>query len=291
MAYAYRILAVNSSGFEAASLPFNIRLQNLPPVQLFPAAFDSRTAAAALSWTQYEGRDFSLYRVIRSSGPESQLITQIEDRSDTSYIDTGLVGNREYSYHVDVVTERGEITPSLVESGILHPLVGSWPLDVEDEGYVRLYMEDGNLLALVSDLHRVRLIFFDATGGILEEQILIHDRDPDCELGIHPGVFALASQPNGNLYLGLALGTTAVLLAFDSQGTQIRSEYTFTVNLAERGIDPALPLESVSLFSRPAYFDNLTVVSNGREFSDDFSEDRDFTPPRRHRPRLTDRRR
>lgn len=49
-------------------------------------------------------------------------------------------------------------------------------MDVEDGGYVRLYKQDGQLVALVSEPQRIRLIVLGSEGAVLEEQVLLQDR-------------------------------------------------------------------------------------------------------------------
>jgi len=108
VAYAYRVVTINSGGFEVESQAQIVRLQSLAPVQIVGLEFDATTASAALEWSLYAGADFVAYRVIRSVvGEAPQVIAEIGERMQTALEDSALRGNTEYSYAVAVLTKHG----------------------------------------------------------------------------------------------------------------------------------------------------------------------------------------
>jgi fibronectin type 3 domain-containing protein len=109
--YSYRVLSVNTSGFEAISDPHAIRLRTPSAVRIEVIDLDSRTASAAVRWSQYTGRDFASYQLLRSAGFETQMVAQTQDRLDTTFVDAGLKGNIEYSYQVVVLTTAMRTSP------------------------------------------------------------------------------------------------------------------------------------------------------------------------------------
>lgn len=171
--YAY-IVVVMAAGQELVSNSLDNQL-NLPPVQIRRSDFNSSTATATIEWTPYKGPRFRAYQVQqRTAELASQIVAELEEVTVTSFADSGLVGNTEYFYQVAVVTDRGEEIPSEEVSGSIHPLLATWPLEVEAEDYVRLYAEEEDrITALVASPGQVWLLFFDEGGALLEEQELV----------------------------------------------------------------------------------------------------------------------
>lgn len=108
--YIYRVEAQTSSGaLSSAGLD---AVLSFPAVTITSAEFASQTASASLRWTAYSGARFSHYgarfshyRVERKAGESGfQSLTTYEDVGDTSFEDTGLRGNTEYTYRVVTVT-------------------------------------------------------------------------------------------------------------------------------------------------------------------------------------------
>ena len=157
---------------------------------------------------------------------------------------------------------------------MFHQLTASWPVEVEDGGYVRLYDRNGNLLALVSEPQRIRTIFFDPDGTVLEEQVLLEHP----WINIEPRTAVLASLPDGSQYLGLVSDKTAQLMAVDPQGVPLNQEHNLLWDVAETipDFDLSAPLGSftVGRISGDGLVDNLTVTSEGGPLiQNDFTSD------------------
>lgn len=83
----------------------------LPPVDLQEAMFSSASASAALSWTPYQGPRFAAYEVRRRApGIPEATAAEVADANITTYLDTLLDGNTEYTYRLFVRTTWGEET-------------------------------------------------------------------------------------------------------------------------------------------------------------------------------------
>ncbi len=165
--YVYTVV-VQAGNQERFSNSLQRRL-TLPPVQIQRLDFDATTASAILEWTRYAGPRFRAYRVVRRTEEFAlQTIAEVEDIAVTSFTDTGLAGNTEYFYRVVVLTEQDEEVESAEQSGMFHPLLETWPLEVEAGDFVRLYIEEEDrVTVLVSSPNRVRLLFFDPQGMLL----------------------------------------------------------------------------------------------------------------------------
>jgi hypothetical protein len=172
--YAYRV-AVRTGEGELVSIAVAERLE-LPWVTLPLQAveFTSLTASAALTWSPYAGPRFQAYHVERRTQELApRIVARVEDVAVTSWVDTGLVGNTEYFYRVLVVTALGEELASGERSGLIHPLLQTWPLDIAPEESIRLYAEpDGRLRALLANESQVRMLSFGSEGEEEDEQVL-----------------------------------------------------------------------------------------------------------------------
>ncbi len=276
--YSYRVSTVNASGLEAQSGPAEVPPRSPPPIEIRELTFDSNTASATLTWTRYAGTDFGAYRVIRASGLETEAIAETESRGDTTFTDADLRGNTEYTYHVVVLTKGGESISNPAATGMFHRLVDSWPIDVGDGGYIRLYRQGADLVALVSEPQRIRHITLDS-DGIVDEQVLLEDR----WLDIAPFAVGWTMDPDGTRYLGFVRRETdgdthtAMLLAFDNQGQPLYQTEHATPPLDLHDFADQNPEFDVDGFrtigvSRANAFDNLIVSSNDRELlAEDFS--------------------
>jgi len=188
--YLYTVV-VQAAGQELGSNSREGRLV-LPAVRLADPVFDSATGSVTVRWTPYAGPRFRAYQVLRSTaGQIPRVVAEIEDRSVASFVDTGLVGNTEYFYQVGVATTFDEEIASPPVSGRFHRLVATWPLEVDEGGYVRLYAEEeGRLTVLITERENsfvvrgeaqnanglaVRLLVFDREGGLLEERVLYEE--------------------------------------------------------------------------------------------------------------------
>ncbi|MSR84704.1 MAG: fibronectin type III domain-containing protein [Candidatus Latescibacteria bacterium] len=96
--YEYWVSTVNTGGFAAPSEKQRARPLSLPAVMLLEPVFDSRTASASLKWTAYHGPRFKTYRVERRTAELAvQVVKEISNLVDTTYVDSLLSGNTEYS--------------------------------------------------------------------------------------------------------------------------------------------------------------------------------------------------
>ena len=273
----------------------------LPGVELDDPKFDSATASAELSWTVYAGPRLRSYRVLRSTaGQLPQVMAEIEDGRVTSFVDTGLVGNTEYFYQVGVVTTQGEEMVSPPVSGAFHRLVGTWPLEVKDGDYVRLYAEEeGRLTVLVTEriqsfffrgeTHHgtglaVRLLVFDGAGALLEERLLYEELGGD---RMAPHSAATFASSDGGRFLSLGqLGSvcndwkgdgwrTVEVVNFGPDGEYrwFPEQPLFADALSKQTVeDGGAAVDEFTLVATGgAFFDNMVVSSGGEVlFAEDF---------------------
>ena len=272
--YSYRVSVLNDAGLEVPSQPQSIRPLDLPAVEIQDLQFDSRAATATLTWSTYAGSRFHAYRILRrtdDSPPE--VIAEIDDISATSAVDGELAGNSAYHYQIVVLTNLGEEIESEERSGVFHEHLDTWPLDMEDGEYVRLYKEGGIILALVSGTERVRLLSFASNGQLLEEQELLGHPSLD----IPPHTVALTLLPEGRRLLGLAAKATASgrrlpqLLAYDAGGSPLLREIPLEHDFESFGPSTTEVEGQVFLYSviGPHVMDNVRFTSNERLLIDD----------------------
>ena len=219
--YLYSV-AVIAAGQELLSNSMNDQLR-LPGVTITDEVFTSQTASCSLAWTQYAGPRFAAYAVQRRTpGLEWQEVQRIANATETGFEDTGLLGNSDYSYRVAVLTARGEAVPSDEVGGDIHGFVESWPLDVDDDAYVRLYNEGEDVLTVLVATHTsVRLLFVDGHGEVRGEQTLVDLPHADIE----PRSVTTAMMPGPQRTLSLRTGNGATVLVFDLAGEPITREY------------------------------------------------------------------
>jgi hypothetical protein len=97
----------------------------------------------------------------------------LSDPAQTVWIDSNQ-GNRDYTYHVVVVTSRNEEVVSAGRTGAFHRVVTDWSLQVTEEESVHLRRRpSGGVIAVVAGPYWVRLLDFDASGVLLREQRLL----------------------------------------------------------------------------------------------------------------------
>ena len=238
--YAYWLI-VTAAGQELSSNSVEGQLV-LPAVQDLRVDFDSRSATATLEWTPYQGPRFTAYRVeSRTAGLVPQKVARIATLGVASLVDIGLEGNTRYFYRVVVETEAGKEVASEEARGIFHPWVDSWPLAVEEQGYVRLYAEpDGRIVALAAGPDGVRLLFFDSEGNLLDEWLLLESNH-----GFEPPSAGMAKLSDGRRVLSLATGQTIGLLLLGSEGRLIQVEQSLFAEAVEQPLF-AEALESLS---------------------------------------------
>ena len=222
VAYEYSV-AVRASDQHLVSNGLERQL-TLPAVLLSEPKFDSETASASLTWTEYTGPRFSSYQLRRrTAGQEYELVVEVGDIAATSYTDSSLHGNTEYFYQIRVETERGEpILGEEIVATSFHQPVASWPLELDEEAFVRLYREEENrLTVLVSSPERVRLLFFDTQGTLLEEQVLMEHP----LVAITPRSVATARLKDGERYLSLATEQAVIELPAEFDNPQRRAAF------------------------------------------------------------------
>ncbi|MEW6751077.1 MAG: fibronectin type III domain-containing protein, partial [Candidatus Latescibacterota bacterium] len=272
VSYAYRVV-VQAAGEELPSNDLEGRLA-LPPVTL-NAAFDSRTATAALTWTPYRGPRFQTYEVRRSmardvSRPVLETVFATSDSSVTACVDSGLWGATEYGYQVLVRTARDEEVASAQASGAFHQQLGEWPLEVEGTGFTRvqarLYARPaGGVAVLLTSRHRVRLLLLDAEGQRVEEVVLL-DRLPwngETPPIVDPRSVSVAwREGSGGLLTFSGRGPGVGLVAFRAEGAlALREHEPFADQFPEPLVgEQAVVLGEASLVPRGyGYFANMEV--------------------------------
>lgn len=277
-AYAYRVSVFNLDGFEAASPAQEVPALRLPGVGGLRAAFDSRTATASLVWTPYAGPRFAAYELRRRRGEAVEVVTRLQSAADTTFTDSGLLGDTEYTYQVVVVTQTGEEVPGSTVSGRFHELVAEWPLDLQDplttpaSAFVRLGLEPGNrIAATVADSAGTRVLSFDPGGGVESEEPLYGTYPPTTVGSALDGqgrrVFASRTLSTGHVGLH-RLGADGRLL--------VQERALFASALPEPlEAEEGVVLGEVTLRvgeSSTAQFDSLTITVAGEVlYEEDFS--------------------
>ncbi|MEW6750718.1 MAG: hypothetical protein AB1505_07040 [Candidatus Latescibacterota bacterium] len=195
------------------------------------AHFASATASAHLEWQPYGGPYFAHYLVQRRTAgtvPVPVAAGQVAERSRASLVDSGLAGNTEYFYRVDVVTARGDTVAGAEAGGAIHrQLPPSWPLDLAGGDYVRLVRaEQGGVYATIAAAERVRMVHYGEDGAVLLDRVVL-----ESPVGhIEPRSVALLPVEDGFL-LAAGVGNPARLrrgeaglllaLALDRDGDQV----------------------------------------------------------------------
>ena len=271
--YSYRVSVINDAGLEVPSQIQSIRPLDLPAVEIQDLQLDSRAATATLTWTAYAGSRFHAYRILRRTDDSPpQIIAEIDDISTISAVDGALDGNTAYHYEVVVLTTLGEEIESEERTGVFHDHLDTWPLDMEDGGYTRLYNEDDRILVLISEEQRVRLLSFDPSGQLLEDQKLLGHPS----LSISPQTTTLTLLPEGRRLLGVVTNTGVrglfpQLLAYDADGSPLLREIELEQDFESFGPSATEVEGQVFLHcivGQPA-FDNVRLTSNDRLLIDD----------------------
>ena len=176
VSYEYQVSVVNAGGYGVPTRVEESSRLNLVPVEIVDVAFESATASATIEWTPYAGPRFAGYELSRrTAGIEPVVVASIPDIATTSFVDTSLHGNIEYIYRLVVKTTRAESVPGTeVRVTSFHALTATWPLDIADGDFVRLYREQPDrITALVSSPDSIRVVHFDPDGTLIEEQLLL----------------------------------------------------------------------------------------------------------------------
>ena len=272
--YIYQIVTV-AAGRELPGNPAESRLV-LPAVQDLLVDVDSRTATAKLQWLPYPGPRFQAYQLWRDDGVQITRIRELTDSAATTFVDSQLIGNIRYAYQIVVRTTRGETIQGPTVDGALHPLVATWPLDIEERAFqtdfVRLYAEPGrHIVALQSRSDAVRIVVFDADGQLLTDRKLL-----DVPRHWTQKTIATAVGPNGKRLL--SLGASAFgMLSYDLEGRLIFKEIEPFADASLPPLDESMRivLGEIGLASPPleyATFRAVEVSARGETlFTEDFS--------------------
>ena len=73
---------------------------SLTGTQLLDVRVDAQTGTAELTWTAYTGPDFEAYEVVRLQAGEVEVSQMITEVADTTFTDTDLRPDTEYTYQV-----------------------------------------------------------------------------------------------------------------------------------------------------------------------------------------------
>lgn len=282
--YTYRVSAVNRGGLEQPSAPLAGRLRGLPSLQLTGVEIDSRTASATISWTPYVGPRFETYQLWRTRPGIPPVVIELADSSTPSYVDTSLQGNVHYSYRVVVLTKDGQSVGSDTLTGVIHPLVASWPLDFDPQtDFVRLYAVDDRIEALVGSPLRVSLV--DMLSGavrststlfeydklldqVAEQQLLI-GLPVQSKPRVIPRTVAMARDEQGLRYVTVATRRKRWLQVHEADGTLRRQvHYPFAGAAVDLSmvVGPQIGLwisTSTQFDFAVVAFDSLSVHSGG----------------------------
>ena len=288
--YLYRVV-VSAAGQQLPSNFMDGRL-TLTGVTITHAKFSSPTASCSLAWTPYAGPRFRAYEVRRHlEGIETKILDVINDRNMTHFIDSGLHGNKEYTYQILVSTEADEEIASQEHSGRFHHRVAEWPLEMAGMAAARLHAtESGRIEALVSSEDEVRLLVFDTEGALLEEQIL-YVRDY-ISLGTAPRItpqsVCTELGPDGQRFLTLARTDQMVMVVVFTLGGEVITRDTTLFDMAlPEGVPPegeialrvptAIPAgfeQSEVIQNSYVQFDNVDVYASGQTvLQEDFDEE------------------
>ena len=159
--YLYWMEVVNQGGFVAEGGQRVEVEYALPGVVLREAEFSSDTATAELVWSRYRGPGFAAYEVHRKvPGLDEEVVRELSELSDTTYTDSLLDGNTEYTYHILVRTGwEGVEVFSNDQSGIFYPFdhtldfppvpdgesqAVSLAVDEQDRLYIAMTVTSGN---------------------------------------------------------------------------------------------------------------------------------------------------
>lgn len=238
-----------------------------PPVQIESLTFRSLTATADLQWTPYTGPRFRAYRILRRTAElATQTIAEITDPTQTTFTDSRLNGNTEYFYQLVIDTDRDEQVPSTEASGLFHPLLDTWPLDVEAGDYVRLYLEpDGRIAALVAGPENARLLFYDTTGRLVAEPL----RMDYLSLGnvIAPTSVSMTVDTEGRRFISAASEDLAMILELAADGqliAQRRAVFTDVLSELFSQRDITLDREMAYYTSGEGFIDQIRLFAEDR---------------------------
>ena len=132
--------------------------------------FDSVLAAAHVSWQRSPDSGFLRYELERRALGDSTVVAVLDDISDTTYVDPGLLGDVEYQYRVTAYLDRNGSSvavPSGVSTGAIHRRAGSWRTDEGGGTFLptRLAVSPDGLLYVVG-IGRGVVLRYDVNGHL-----------------------------------------------------------------------------------------------------------------------------
>ena len=148
--YVYSVAVINAAGLEVGSNEREVSFTFAAP-RLEIEELSSSTASATLSWSRAVS-GFLRYEVLRQAGGEAgpSVIHTTTAIDDTTFTDTGLDGNTEYTYVVSTRTNTGDELTSTPVSGKFHALLRRWEWVNPPGGRVRWIVPDPTGGAYVS---------------------------------------------------------------------------------------------------------------------------------------------
>jgi len=263
--YLYSVVA-KAAGQQLPSNSVEGRL-SLTGVTITHAQFSSHTASCSLGWTPYAGPRFRAYEVRQHLEEiETQILGVIPERDRTHFIDTGLHGNKEYTYQVLVLTEAGEEIASQEYGDRFHHWVAEWSLEMEEMAAARLRAtEAGHIEALVSSEEEVRLLVFDTGGSPQEEQILfVRDRTLGTAPRIVPQSVCTALGSDGRRFLTMARTDRMMVMAFTPGGEVITRDTTLFDMALPEGVAPEGEIALRVPTAVPAGYEQNEVVDDSQ---------------------------
>lgn len=252
----------------------------LTSVRLSDPVFDASTATATLTWRTYEGPRFRSYRIVRSTpGLTPVSVATFDDLAIDTYVDGGLVGGTRYDYEVVVITERDEVVPGLVRGGQFFTMVDEFPLDMQDDEFVRLFRrEQPGMSVIVAGPRQITLMHLTTEGVETRRDTLVR-LHKNSWVTILPQSVSAAPRAGGGHAVSLSIGGHSGLLFFDAVGTVLRSAHApFADILAaltteEREIAGEISLiGEVTAVRRHLGFDSVRLTTPSTIFVDPFDE-------------------
>lgn len=285
--YSYRVSVVNQAGLEVSSQAQEIRPLRFLDIAFTQSTFDSGTATATLAWTPYRGPRFAAYVLRRTAGLTTEILAQIDDISRTSFEDSGLRGDTEYFYSVDVRTQAGEEIRGDQISGSIHSLVGSWSLDLAGDAgsrrgeSLRLYHHDGTIQAFITGNGSTRLVEFDTSGTEIGLRDLLSTDICGAECAMPSNrAAAFTTDSHGRLWTSVvdnALSTTQAQFVGLLRSDEVDGAATREVSLFE-DLLASLPERAlqiggeIRLRGTGSYRDVAVVVKDRTVFEEDFAD-------------------
>lgn len=123
--YYYRVIAEDKNGNQIFSNVVEVEADNhTPPPEPVTLSAAAQIDGVHLSWTQSKDDDFRYYKIVRSStNPEPTYeqdgkIAYFNERTQTSFIDTGTIKGTKYYYRICVMDSIGNTSHSNVVDAI-----------------------------------------------------------------------------------------------------------------------------------------------------------------------------